>query len=210
MADARLIIIVTHLLAAGVGYALAPREMLETEVTSTGFFTTDTKRVLAAAVESLRSANSMVVYSYKGSATVSAERDGILMFDGRADLIVPASVSYLLDLSQLSADSVTYDEAARVITVRLPRLTMSDVAFEPEGARILASGLLTFSQSQLEELVRANYATARRAVIKQAQGATLVDAAQRQARENIKAHFEVPLRIAGRPDLRVVARFDGG
>ena len=104
MADIRMLI-VTHLLAAGAGYALAPREMLETEVTHTGFFQTDTKRVLAAAVESIRADDSMVVYRFKSSAAVSVERDGLLMWNGRQDLIVPASVAFLLDLSELQADS---------------------------------------------------------------------------------------------------------
>ncbi len=54
MADADLLII-THLMAAGTGFALAPREMLETEVVHRGFFETDTKRVLAAAVYTSRS-----------------------------------------------------------------------------------------------------------------------------------------------------------
>ncbi len=102
MADLRLLAL-THLIAAGVGFGVAPRELLETEVVHNGFFETDTKRVLAAAVESLRAENKLHVYSYKGFAAVSVERDGFLMFDGRQDLIVPAAVSYYVDLSELTA-----------------------------------------------------------------------------------------------------------
>ncbi len=65
MADLRLLAL-THLIAAGFGFALAPREMLETEVVHNGFFETDTKRVLAAAVESLRTERRLAVYSFKG------------------------------------------------------------------------------------------------------------------------------------------------
>ena len=56
MADLRLLAL-THLLAAGAGFAVAPRELLETEVVHSGFFETDTRRVLSAAVESLRAEN---------------------------------------------------------------------------------------------------------------------------------------------------------
>lgn len=197
----------THLAAGIVGWSLAPRELLETEVRSVGFFRTDTKRVLSAAVESLRAENRLLVYSYRGAAAVSVERDGFLMFDGRQDLIVPAAVGYYVDMSELDLDDVSYDGSAGVVTVVLPPLTIGDVAFEPEGARSTNGGLLTFSQAQVEELTKANYATARRAIVKQAQGAALVDAAKRQAAENVERQFRLALAVAGRSDVRVVARF---
>jgi len=206
MADLRLLAL-THLIAAAAGFAIAPRELLETEVAHTGFFETDTKRVLAAAVESLRSENKLLVYSYKGFAAVSVERDGFLMFDGRQDLIVPAGVSYYVDLSKLSAEDAGYDETARVVTINLPPLTIGDVAFEPEGARTTNGGLLTFNQDEVEELSKLNYASARKAFVKQAQGRTVVDAAERGAKANIQNALGLPLRVVGRPDIKVVARF---
>jgi hypothetical protein len=169
-------LIITHLLAAGAGYALAPREILETEVAHSGFFQVDTKRVLTAAVESLRAENKLLVYSYKGSAAVSVERDGPLFLDGRQDLIVPAQVSYFVDLSRLTAENVTYDEASKVVTVHQAPSVLGDVTFEPEAARAINGGLLTFDQSEVDELSRLNYAAARRAFVKQAQGASLLEA----------------------------------
>ncbi len=197
----------THLAAGIVGYQLAPRELLETEVKHTGFFTTDTKRVLAAAVESLRAENKLLVYSYRGFAAVSAERDGFLLLNGRQDLIVPATVSYFVDLSRLTA---VFDETSRVITINLPPLVMGDVAFEPEGSRTNNGGLLTFNQDEVEELSKLNYASARKAFVKQAQGRTVVGAAEREAKANIQSILALPLRIVGRPDIAVVARFTSG
>ena len=208
MANLRLLAL-THLIAAGAGFALAPRELLETEVVHNGFFETDTKRVLAAAVESLRSENKLLVYSYKGFAAVSVERDGFLFLNGRQDLVVPAAVGYYVDLSRLTLDDVFFDERAKVLTVRLAPLVMGDVAFEPEGARTSNGGLLTFSQDEVDELSKLNYATARRAFTKQAQGAELVQAAAAQAKKAVESSLVMPLRIAGRPDLRVVALLEG-
>lgn len=204
MADLRLLAL-TNLLAAGAGFALAPRELLETEVVHNGFFETDTKRILAAAVESLRSENRLMVYSFKGFAAVSAERDGFLFMNGRQDLIVPATVSYYVDLSRLNLHDVSFDERTRMLTVRLAPLVMGDVAFEPEGARTSNGGLLTFSQDEADELSKLNYATARRAFIKQAQGRELVQAARAQARKAVESSLEMPLRIAGLPDIKAVA-----
>ena len=206
MTDLRLMAL-THLLAAGAGFALAPREMLETAVVHNGFFKTDTKRVLAAAVESLRSENKLLVYSYKGFAAVSVERDGFLVLNGRQDLLVPAAVSYYVDLSRLIADDAAFDEASRVITISLPPLVMGDVAFEPEGARTSNGGLLTFDQDEVDELTRLNYGSARQAFVKQAQGQAIVAAAEREAKADIQSALALPLRVVGRSDIAVVARF---
>lgn len=69
-----MVLAATHLGVGVVGYQLVPREMLDTEVNQAGFFTVDTKRVLSATVESLRSENKLLVFSYKGSATVTVAR----------------------------------------------------------------------------------------------------------------------------------------
>ena len=203
MSHVRLLLI-THLVAAGTGFALAPRELLETTVKHNGFFETDTKRVLAAAVVSLRAENKLLVYSYRGFAAVSVERDGFLFWNGRQELTVPAGLTFMVDLSKLTA---VFDEATQVVTVSLPPLVMGDVAFEPEGARTTNGGLLTFDHAQVEELTRLNYGTARRAFVKQANGGTVVQAAERQAKANVKGALELPLRIVGKPDIEVVVRF---
>ena len=91
--------------------------------------------------------------------------------------------------------------------MRLGPLVMGDIAFEPEGARTSNGGLLTFSQAQVDDLGKINYDTARRAFIKQAQGAELVQAAAAQAKKAVESSLEMPLRVAGRPDIKVVARF---
>lgn len=203
MAQARLLI-VTHLLAAGAGYVVAPRERLESEVKNTGFFQVETKRTLAAAVESLRAEGAMQVYSYKGFAAVSIERDGFLWLDARQDLIVPAAVSYLVDLSALQA---TFDQQTNTVTITLPPLTISNVAFEPEGARAINGGLLTFSQAEVNELTKLNYASARKAFIKQAQQHTLLRVAEEQARATIERYLGLPLKLTGDTNIRVVAVF---
>ncbi len=92
------------------------------------------------------------------------------------------------------------------MTVQLPPLVMGDIAFEPEGARVANGGLLTFDQDHVEALTKLNYATARRAFVKQAQGRTVVGAAEREAKANIQSALGLPLRIVDRPDIHVVAR----
>ncbi len=197
----------THLAAGIVGFAMAPREPLDTEVEHSGFFTTDTRRILSVAVESLRTENKLLVYSYKASTAVSVERDGLLFLDGRVDLMVPGQVGYLIDLSRLTHADVTYNELTKVVTVRLPPLVMGDVAFDVEGAIVRAGGLLSFSQEEVEHLTKRAFASARRAFTRASQAPALVDAAKRQAADNVERQFRLALSVAGRSDVRVVATF---
>jgi ABC-type methionine transport system ATPase subunit len=91
--------------------------------------------------------------------------------------------------------------------VKLPKVTLGDIAFQPENATTINDGVLTFSNEQVEALRKANYANARRAMVAQAQQPGLLDAAKRQARTSVENYFAIPLRIAGLPDVKVAATF---
>jgi len=194
--------------AFGAGYWVAPKEILDNEVVHKGFFQTDTRRVLSATVESLRLDNKLLVFSYKGAADVKVMRSRWIIFEGRQQLRVPAVVNYYIDLSKLTMANVAFNEQAKLVTVKLPPLEMGEVAFQPENATTINGGLLTFSEDEVEELRKLNYQNARRAMIKQAQGKGLIDVAKNNARTNIQTYFYIPLRIAGQPDVKVVAAFE--
>lgn len=198
----------THLAALGSGYALAPRQVLDEEAKHHGLFVQNTSKILAATVESLREENRLLVLSYKGSAKVTAEQTVLWLFEGRQELQVPAVVSYYIDLSELTLADVTFDEKAKLVRVRLPKLSIGDIAFQPENATTVNGGILTFSEEQVEALRKANYASARKAMVAQAQQPGLINAVKRQAIANVQAYFEIPLRIAGLPDVKVAAAFE--
>ena len=202
------VLTVSHLAAAAVGFWAAPRELLDKEVKQAGFFTVDTKQVLGATVSSLRSENKLLVYSYKTYSDVAVSRSKFWLLNGTQELKVPASVNFYVDLSGLTLDRVKYDDAAKLVTVTLPPLRLGDIAFQPEQARTVNGGLLTYNQSTVDELNRLNYESARKGITKAAQDPTLVQAAKTQGADDIKNYFEIPLRIVGKPDVRVVAVFD--
>ena len=193
--------------AFGIGYIVAPTDQLDTEVTDSGILSTTTTQVLSATVESLKGQNKLLVFSYKGTAIVTAKNTELWLFEGRQNLIVPSVVNYYLDLSELSLADVSFDKKAKLVRVKLPQLQIGDIAFQPESATTLNGGLLAFSDEQVEELRKLNYKTARRAMVQQAQSKTLVGMAKRQAQTNIASYFEIPLRIVGQPDVKVVATF---
>lgn len=189
------------------GYQFAPREMLDEAVHYDGILRTDTSKVLSTTVESLRLENKLLVFTYKGGARVWAARTRWLVLNGRQELYVPAVVSYHVDLSRLTMANVSYNEKAKLVTVKLPPLAVGEIAFQPENATTLNGGLLTFDQAEIDDLNRLNYTTARKAMVKQAQQASLIALAKRRAVENITSFFEIPLRIAGQPDVKVIATF---
>lgn len=199
--------VASHLAVAGGVYALTDRRPVDTEVRHTGYFTVETTKVLATTVESLRDENRLFVFSYKGNARVSAERTRFWLLSGTQELSVPAVVNYYLDLSDLTLADVSYNDAAKVVAVRLPPVTLGDIAFQPENASTANGGVLTYGEGTVEALRRLNYKNARRAMVAQAQQPGLLNEARRRARENVQAYFEIPLRIAGRPDVKVVATF---
>ena len=201
--------------AFGLGYWVAPKDQVDTEVQNTGFMKAETQKVLSATVESLRSENKMLVFAYKGSVTVESKTqyripgtDRYLPgVEGVQTLVVPFVNNYYLDLSKLTLADISYDEQARRVTVELPAVEMGDVAFQPERAVIINNGLLTFSQATVDELMRKSYGSARRAAIAQAQQPGMKQQAQKNAVANIQGYFEIPLRIVGQPDVKVVATF---
>ena len=208
-------LIVIPVTAFGLGYWVAPKEQLDSEVQYTGFMKTETQKVLSATVESLRSENKMLVFAYKGSVTVESKTqyripgtDRYLPgVEGVQTLVVPFVNNYYLDLSKLTLADISYNEQERRVTVRLPAVEMGDVAFQPERAVIINNGLLTFSQATVDDLMRKSYGSARRAAIAQAQQPGMKQQAQKNAVTNIQTYFEIPLRIVGQPDVKVVATF---
>jgi hypothetical protein len=202
----RSLLIVLPIATFGLGYWVAPRESLN-EVSS-GFFQVDTTKVLSATVESLRAENTLVVWSYKGTATVKVSRSKWWLFKGEQRLIVPYAIDYRLNLADLTLDKVEFNEKAKIVTVHLPKLRISDVAFQPEQATTINGGLLTFNDDTVQALNKLSYKAARKAAVKQSQQKTMLNLARKQAKENVQSYFEIPLRIAGQPDVRVVATFD--
>lgn len=188
------------------GYQVAPREILDSTVEHVGFLTVDTKKVLSATIESLKSESRLVSYSYVGTQNVSIDRDKWIIFNGHQQLIVPATVSYFIDLAKFTETSVTFDESTNTVTVTLPRLMLT-VEFDPRRATIINSGMPTLSDSVVQALTKLNYDTARKSAIKQGQQAALVQSARDRTKENIERLFRVPLQAAGKAGVKVIVSF---
>jgi hypothetical protein len=188
------------------GYQIAPREILDSTVEHVGFLTVDTKKVLSATIESLKSESRLVSYSYVGTQNVLIDRSYWYLFNGQQQLIVPATVSYFIDLAKLNESSAAYDESTNTVMVTLPKLMLT-VEFDPRRATIINSGMPTLSVSVVQALTKLNYDTARKSAIKQGQQAALVQSARDRTKENIERLFRVPLQAAGKAGVNVIVSF---
>lgn len=189
-----------------VGYKVAPREILDSTVEHVGLLTVDTKRVLSATIESLKSESRLVSYSYVGNQSVSINRSSWYLFNGHQQLIVPATVSYFVELAKLTESSAIFDESTNTVTIVVPKLMLT-VDFDPRRATMINSGMLTLDDSVVQALTRLNYDTARKSAIKQGQQAELVRLAKERTRENIVRLFQVPLKVAGKAGVKIVVSF---
>lgn len=188
------------------GYKVAPREILDSTVEHVGFLTVDTKRVLSATVESLKSESRLVSYSYVGNQSVSIDRAYWYLFKGQQKLIVPATVSYFIDLAKFNESSATFDESTNTVNVTVPKLMLT-VEFDPRSATIINSGMPTLNDSVVQALTKLNYGTARQSAIKQGQQAEFVRLAKDRTRENIERLFRLPLQVAGKAGVKVIVSF---
>ncbi len=188
------------------GYKVAPREILDSTVEYVGFLTVDTKKVLSATIESLKSESRLVSYSYVGNQNVLIDRSYWYLFNGRQQLIVPATISYFVDLAKLSDSSATFDAATNTVTVIVPKLMLT-VGFDPRRATIINSGMPMLNDDVVQVLTKLNYDTARKSAIKQGQQAELVRLAKDRTKENIERLFRVPLQVAGMDGVKVVVSF---
>ena len=109
---------------------------------------------------------------------------------------MPAVVSYYLDLNELTLADLTFDEKAKVVSVMLPKLQIGDIAFQPEKATTVNGGLLTFVDGQVEAFRKQNYASARRAMVAQAQSKDIVAEAKEKAVEAVTNYFIQGMPVA--------------
>ncbi len=203
---AAVILVVVAGIAFFAGYKFAPKEILDENVQHAGFLVVDTKKVLSATIESIKSESRLVSYSYIGTQNVSIDRSYWYLFNGQQQLIVPATVSYFVDLSKLNESSAVFNESTNTVKVTLPMLMLT-VDFDPRRATVINAGMPTFSDDVVQALTKLNYDTARASAIKQGQQAELVLAAQQRTRENIERLFRVPLQAAGKGGIKVHVAF---
>jgi hypothetical protein len=167
----------------------------------------DPKAIATSSLESMRAQNRLSVFvaRYVSVTTATQSRLG---FSTERTLILPGDVRYELNLSKLGQDDVRWDKGSSTLFVRLPDVEIAGPDVDLAHAREYGSGglLATFTNAE-EGLDQANRAKAVADLRNQARGEVPMRLAREAARQAVERSFAMPLKAAGFPDAKVVARF---
>jgi hypothetical protein len=162
--------------------------------------------VVAASLEGLREQNVLVPFTARYVAVVTS-RQTTLGITAQKTLIMPGTVRYELDLGALSQRDLSWDAAARTLTVTLPPLRLAGPEIDLSAIREYRDGeLLLWLTDAEQRLDAANERAATRELLAQARGETPLRLARGAAIRAVTANFAMPLRAAG-IDATVTVRF---
>lgn len=164
---------------------------------------------LATSLAAFEEQNELTVFSAE-FAPVVASRDSRFFgaLESRQVAVIPARVTYKLDLSEVDASRLAWDEESETLAVRLPALDIGKPNLDEARAQYLREGLWISRDAQ-DKLTRDNTRLAERQALEQATNPVLLNLAREAARTAIAQNLSIPLEVAGYGDVEVLVRFDG-
>lgn len=126
--------------------------------------------------------------------------------ESRQAMIVPATVEYRLDLSDLERGDFSWDEASDTLSVTLPDLEVSAPNINEGQARYFTEGLYV-SRDASVSLSRNNSRLAERRAREFAQNPEVMTLARSAARDAVRQNLAIPLQVAGFGEVDVRVRF---
>ena len=168
--------------------------------------------IVATSMLAFKKQNSLTVFSSRfdvvaeSTSTPSIGPLELGVLESRQAMIVPAQVEYRLDLSGMDTDDFRWDEAAQVLDVELPALTVSTPNIDEGEARFFTDGVWV-SRDASESLSRSNSQIATRRAREFASNAEIMGLARTAAREAVRQNLAIPLQVAGFGEVDVRVRF---
>lgn len=122
-------------------------------------------------------------------------------------MILPGVVRYELDLNQITARDMSWDETAKILTVYLPPMILTGPEVDLAGMQVYDGGGILMALTDAEKtLDAANRQRGQHELLAQARGPVPMRLARDAARGAIERSFAMPLRAAG-IEARVTAQF---
>lgn len=166
----------------------------------------DVTSIARANLEAVQAQNRLTAFAARFTVAVTSEAQR-LGLSARKTMIVPGLVRYELDWAKVQASDLTWDAAARRLSVTLPPVEISEPAVDLARIQEYEDGRLLMALGNAERtLDAANRAKLREALLKEARAPTLVKLARDATRAAVERTFELPLTAAG-VDADVVVRF---
>lgn len=150
--------------------------------------------------------NRLVVLVAQVVPVVTNKDEGFVgLFDSEQTAIIPATVSYSLDMAKLSPDAIVWNETERRMTITAPPVMIQPPNLQEQQARYYRDGLWVTGAS-VERLFKANSSSALRQAATLARNESLVAIARASARDAIERNAKAYLSGAGIEDAVVTVR----
>ena len=150
--------------------------------------------------------NRLVVLVAQVVPVVTNKDPGFIgMFDSEQTAIIPATVSYSVNMAALGPEAVQWNEAERRMTITAPPVMTQQPNLQEQQARYYRDGLWVTGES-VERLFRANSASALKQARSLARNESLIAMARASARDAIASNARAYLSGAGIEDAVVTVR----
>lgn len=175
------------------------------------FFYQEEGDPVGSAMLAFEKQNSLTVFSSRFEVVAESEDTrgvmGVPVLRSRQATIVPASVEYRLDLSDMERGDFVWDEAGDRLTVTLPQLQTSRPNIDEGAARVFTEGAYV-TRDAAQDLARNNSQQAERKASAFARNPEILALARQAAREAVRQNLTIPLQVAGYGDVTVDVRFE--
>lgn len=170
--------------------------------------------VITSAMIAFERQNSLTVFSSRfevvaeSTSTPSVGPFEVEMLETRQAMLVPATVEYRLDLSDITRENFRWSADEQVLDVTIPTLRISRPNLDEARARIFTEGVFV-SRTASTALSRSNSQAAERNAIAFAQNPEVLNLARAAAKDAITQNLAIPLQVAGYGNVRVNVHFEG-
>lgn len=176
------------------------------------FFYNEEGDPVASAMLAFEKQNSLNVFSSRfevvAESTDSRGVMGIDLLKSRQATIIPADVTYRLDLASMDRDAFAWDAGSETLSVVLPPLRISRPNLDEANARVFTEGNWVTANAQ-RDLSKNNSLQAERKAANFAKNPQVLALARGAAKEAIRQNLAIPLQVAGYGDVKVNVRFEG-
>jgi hypothetical protein len=178
--------------------------VLESYLTSR--FAPDPETIVSSTLSGMREQNRLTSFIASYVAVVTSEQSR-LGLTAKKTLIMPGTVRYEVDMGKLGPQSLSWNEAAKTLTVTLPPIEIAGPQVDLNAIREYDGGGLLMRLTNAEQrLDDANRKAAQAELLRQARAPTPMRIAREATRRAVERNFALPLRAAGL-ETRVIVRF---
>ena len=176
------------------------------------FFYSEEGDPVGSAMLAFEKQNSLNVFSSRFEIVAESQNaQGVLGIDilkSRQATIIPATVTYRLDLGNMDRDAFAWDASSQTLNVVLPPLRISRPNLDEAQARVFTEGNWVTAGAQ-RSLSKNNSLQAERKAAVFAKNPQVLSLARNAAREAVRQNLAIPLQVAGYENAKVTVRFEG-